>query len=77
MLTPEYLILLVLHFQCLVLFPGSEVAEQYIHSPCGLFPSPLGRNAKAALVTKVKNKFKFMGKFIAKAVMDSRMVSTL
>jgi len=34
----------------------------------------VGKSAKAATLTKVKNKFKFLGWFMAKAVMDSRMV---
>lgn len=46
----------------------------YVHSPMGLFPTPLARNAKAAHVNKAKAKFKFLGKFMAKALMDSRMI---
>ncbi|CAG5128805.1 unnamed protein product, partial [Candidula unifasciata] len=46
----------------------------YTQSPCGLFPLPLHRTAKAAHVNKVKIKFKFLGKFMAKALMDSRML---
>ncbi|CAH1781422.1 unnamed protein product [Owenia fusiformis] len=52
---------------------GSE-GVLYMHSAPGLFPQPLGRNAKTAHVTKVRNKFKFMGKFVAKSLMDSRMI---
>lgn len=52
---------------------GDELVE-YRFSPCGLFPTPLGRHTKAATVNKVKAKFKFLGKFMAKALMDSRMV---
>ena len=47
---------------------------EYVDNRYGLYPSPLGRNAKANLVTKVRQKFKFLGKFMAKALMDSRMV---
>ncbi|XP_025078831.1 E3 ubiquitin-protein ligase TRIP12-like isoform X3 [Pomacea canaliculata] len=46
----------------------------YVHSSTGLYPAPLPRNAKASLVNKVKAKFKFLGKFMAKALMDSRMI---
>ncbi|XP_013418116.1 E3 ubiquitin-protein ligase TRIP12 isoform X2 [Lingula anatina] len=53
---------------------GCDEETLYMHSPCGLFVAPLPRSAKASLVTKVKNKFKFLGKFMAKALMDSRMV---
>lgn len=50
--------------------PGTE----YTYSLCGLFPAPLARNAKAAVVNKIKAKYKFIGKFMAKALMDSRML---
>ncbi|KAG8229177.1 hypothetical protein J437_LFUL009894 [Ladona fulva] len=53
---------------------GSHGNVSYIHSPVGLFPSPLPRNAKVAQVTRIKSKFRFLGKFMAKAVMDSRML---
>ncbi|XP_069701943.1 E3 ubiquitin-protein ligase TRIP12 isoform X2 [Periplaneta americana] len=53
---------------------ASGTATSYIHSPVGLFPSPLGRTAKSNHVAKVKSKFRFLGKFMAKAVMDSRML---
>lgn len=46
----------------------------YIHSPVGLFPTPLPRTAKSSSVAKVKSKFRFLGKLMAKAVMDSRML---
>lgn len=57
--------------------PGEETGIEYTHSVCGLFPAPLARNAKAAIVNKIKAKFKFIGKFMAKALMDSRMVSNI
>lgn len=50
---------------------------EYIDVRYGLYPAPLGRNAKANLVTKIRQKFKFLGKFMAKALMDSRMVIDL
>lgn len=56
---------------------GSGSNVQYITAPCGLFPAPLARNTKAAVVNKIKAKFKFLGKFLAKALMDSRMVRKL
>ena len=40
----------------------------------GLYPIPLARNAKSGLVSKIKSKFKFMGKLLAKALMDSRIL---
>lgn len=48
---------------------------KYIYSPHGLFPQPLGRNVKPAVHSKVKSRFKLLGKFMAKALADSRMVS--
>jgi len=47
----------------------------YVYSATGLFPAPLARNAKMSHVNKIKSKFRFLGKFMAKALMDSRMVS--
>lgn len=49
--------------------------RMYVFSATGLFPSPLARNAKMSHVNKIKSKFRFLGKFMAKALMDSRMVS--
>lgn len=54
--------------------PSSSNSE-YVHNPLGLFPIPLARTAKVSHVTKIRSKFRFLGKFMAKAVMDSRMVS--
>ena len=59
-------------------FPDKDVPHaEYVDTPHGLYPAPLGRNAKANLITKVRQKFKFLGKFMAKALMDSRMVTSL
>lgn len=44
-------------------------------APHGLFPAPLSKHAKPALVQRVISKFRFLGKFLAKALMDSRTVS--
>jgi len=54
---------------------GASTTPQYIHSPTGLFPCPLGPNTKLSVVEDVCSKFRFMGKLMAKAIMDSRMVS--
>lgn len=50
------------------------IDRQFVHAPFGLFPMPLGHGAKLSLITRTKTKFKFLGKFMAKAIMDSRMV---
>ena len=61
----------------LELWHSSDSGSDYVHNPTGLFPAPLPRSAKVAQVMKTKSKFKFLGKFMAKAVMDSRMVSKM
>ena len=48
---------------------------RYVNAPNGLFPMPLSKTAKTSQISRIKFKFKFLGKFMAKAVMDSRMVS--
>lgn len=50
---------------------------QYVNAPHGLFPLSLSKTAKTSQISRLKFKFKFLGKFMAKAVMDSRMVSDL
>lgn len=47
---------------------------EYVYSGTGLFPMPLARNAKTSHKNRIRNKFQFLGKFIAKAVLDNRMV---
>lgn len=46
----------------------------YVQTMHGLFPLPLGKSSKLSQLFRLKSKFKFLGKFMAKAVMDSRMV---
>lgn len=55
--------------------PSPAPDATYVSWPCGLFPQAVGRNARASHLSRVKAKFRFLGKFMAKAVMDSRMVS--
>lgn len=47
---------------------------EYVYSSTGLYPSPMARNTKSSQRTRLRNKFVFIGKFIAKAVLDNRMV---
>lgn len=54
-----------------------NMIKKYVFSANGLFPLPLSRSAKLSNISKAKSKFKFLGKLMAKAVMDSRMVSEL
>ena len=53
---------------------SNHPSVQYIYSPNGLFPAPISRNTKMSSISKCRQKFKLLGKFIAKALMDSRMV---
>lgn len=61
----------------LELWHAGEGAAIHVNTPKGLFPLPLGRSTKVSHLSKVKSKFRFLGKFMAKAVMDSRMVGVL
>ena len=60
----------------IVVADGNE-RPLYMFSSVGLYPAPLSRTAKSSLVNKIKNKFKLLGKVMAKSIMDSRMVSKL
>lgn len=51
-----------------------EQSKKYIYSPSGLFPMPIARNTKLGSVSRLRNRYKLLGKFIAKALMDSRMI---
>lgn len=53
---------------------GSSTSVSYVNAPHGLFPIPLSKTAKTSQISRLKYKFKFLGKFMAKAVMDSRML---
>ena len=48
--------------------------DTFVHSPVGLYPSPIGRSTKFSAITKIKSKFRFLGKLLAKSTMDCRMV---
>lgn len=52
----------------------SQTKLRYFFSRDGLFPAALPKGTKMAQLTKLKNKFRFLGRFLAKACMDSRMV---
>ncbi|XP_055698970.1 E3 ubiquitin-protein ligase TRIP12 isoform X2 [Phlebotomus papatasi] len=54
--------------------PQHSPAVTYVNAPHGLFPIPLGKTSKQQQINRVKGKFRFLGKFMAKAVMDSRML---
>lgn len=48
--------------------------KKFVFSPGGLYPNPLPRNVKSSQLNKLKSRFKMCGKFVAKALMDSRML---
>jgi len=54
--------------------PGASSTPQYAYSPVGLFPCPVGPSTRFSIVEEVCSKFRFLGKFMAKAIMDSRML---
>jgi len=49
----------------------------YVCSECGLFPVPIAKHMKPSALFQIKSKFQFVGKFLAKALVDSRMVRSL
>ncbi|KAG8199196.1 hypothetical protein JTE90_016022 [Oedothorax gibbosus] len=53
---------------------GKDQPMSYMFCPLGLFPMPLARSAKLGVVTRIRQKFKLLGKFLAKALMDSRVL---
>ena len=58
---------------------GQNQDQLFFFSANGLFPSPINVNAKMsskqqANLAKIKLKFKFFGKFVAKAIMDFRVL---
>lgn len=53
---------------------GLQKDTLFVYSKCGLFPLPFGHGAKAGATVKAKAKLRFLGKFMGKALMDSRMV---
>jgi len=53
---------------------SSENTAQYIYNPTGLFPIPIAKSTKSSQVNKLKSRFKLLGKFMAKALYDSRMI---
>lgn len=58
---------------------GQNQDQLFFFSTNGLFPSPVNTYGKQsskqqAHVTKLKQKFKFFGKFVAKAIMDFRVL---
>lgn len=53
---------------------GSSPDNVHIFAKHGLYPAPVVKSSKVSHLIKLKTKFKFLGKFMAKAVMDSRML---
>jgi len=54
---------------------GDEEAPTYVFSPCGLYPRAIVQGADGAGVpARTVQLFTFMGKFVAKAMLDTRLV---
>ncbi|XP_053984508.1 E3 ubiquitin-protein ligase TRIP12 isoform X1 [Hylaeus volcanicus] len=58
------------------LWHGSSSATEsgYVNPSHGLFTMPISWNTKVSHLAKLKTKLKFLGKFMAKAIYDSRML---
>uniref|UniRef100_A0A674PGD2 E3 ubiquitin-protein ligase n=1 Tax=Takifugu rubripes TaxID=31033 RepID=A0A674PGD2_TAKRU len=53
---------------------GNQEGMKYMFSTRGLFAVPFGRTTKPAHIAKIKMKFRFLGKLMAKAIMDFRLL---
>ncbi|XP_036409821.1 E3 ubiquitin-protein ligase TRIP12-like isoform X2 [Megalops cyprinoides] len=53
---------------------GGQEGTRYMFSSRGLFALPFGRTTKPAHIAKVKMKFRFLGKLMAKSIMDFRLL---
>nr|XP_046244673.1 E3 ubiquitin-protein ligase TRIP12 isoform X4 [Scatophagus argus] len=53
---------------------GSQEGTKYMFNTRGLFAVPFGRTTKPAHIAKIKMKFRFLGKLMAKAIMDFRLL---
>lgn len=60
---------------CVFASTGSQEGTKYMFSTRGLFAVPFGRTTKPAHIAKIKMKFRFLGKLMAKAIMDFRLVT--
>nr|XP_018917455.1 PREDICTED: E3 ubiquitin-protein ligase TRIP12 isoform X1 [Bemisia tabaci]XP_018917456.1 PREDICTED: E3 ubiquitin-protein ligase TRIP12 isoform X1 [Bemisia tabaci] len=58
----------------LELWHNSSNSQPHVFSPTGLFPAPIPRSNKSTHLVNLKAKFRFIAKFMAKALMDSRML---
>uniref|UniRef100_A0A672QPV1 E3 ubiquitin-protein ligase n=1 Tax=Sinocyclocheilus grahami TaxID=75366 RepID=A0A672QPV1_SINGR len=56
---------------------GRQEGTKYMFSSRGLFAVPFGRTTKPAHIAKIKMKFRFLGKLMAKAIMDFRLLDQL
>ncbi|XP_015228228.1 PREDICTED: E3 ubiquitin-protein ligase TRIP12 isoform X6 [Cyprinodon variegatus] len=53
---------------------GNQEGTKYMFNSRGLFAVPFGRTTKPAHIAKIKMKFRFLGKLMAKAIMDFRLL---
>jgi E3 ubiquitin-protein ligase TRIP12 len=52
----------------------SSGLNQYIYSSVGLYPAPIGASTDFSVVEEICARFRFLGRFMAKAIMDFRML---
>uniref|UniRef100_A0A915I195 E3 ubiquitin-protein ligase n=1 Tax=Romanomermis culicivorax TaxID=13658 RepID=A0A915I195_ROMCU len=52
----------------------SDKTEEYVSNQCGLYPLALGRHIKQGQLDKIKSKFKLIGKLLARALLDGRIL---
>ncbi|EDV29613.1 uncharacterized protein TRIADDRAFT_52184 [Trichoplax adhaerens] len=48
--------------------------KSYVGTSYGLYPNPIGKKTKSTTVKQICNRFNLLGRFIAKALMDFRLV---
>eukprot|EP01027_Heterolobosea_sp_BB2_P014295 GEZU01020551.1.p1 GENE.GEZU01020551.1~~GEZU01020551.1.p1 ORF type:complete len:1614 (-),score=413.09 GEZU01020551.1:176-4381(-) len=53
---------------------GEAASDKYVSAPNGLFPAPLAPNTSQEKVDRLKRLFKFLGRFIARSLLDSRLL---
>lgn len=53
---------------------NNEIPDEYIYDPNGLFPRPLPKELGEKSVAKIEALFQFLGRFLARSFLDSRIV---
>ncbi|KAF0309964.1 E3 ubiquitin-protein ligase TRIP12 [Amphibalanus amphitrite] len=53
---------------------AGPAGPEYVFAPHGLYPAPIGRTEKNTSVTRLRTKFTFLGRLMAKALADGRLL---